>query len=274
MYSMSCDAYTADDHSDRFDSLPESPSLLGDYYSESSNAERGITLSLGDVMSSRGMCEDFKEFEARDEPPALTQELRAHLATTTLHLSESSPMMVFNDLLALLRQAVDARVNKVNRKKCSLKATVILDGFACDLKVKLFRQHQSGIVVEFQRMSGDGATFMNVFHRASAYLQRDASHQGHASDQVAPRSALWRTPHTKDLPLDQVVAPLLDLAAFSGCAQLLAEAASTLAVMASSPMVAAELRKSCALAALANLQREDDFRVDFPTSRLLSCIRG
>jgi len=250
------------------------PALPGDFYCELDDVVRGVTLPLGDAMGFSDSCAGSKahmlgcasnsgnEFEESDAPPPLTEEMKAYLELTTLRLSEYSAVKVANQLLTFLAQVVDARVHKVNHKKFTIRAEVVLDDFHCDLKVRIYQQVQTSIV-EFQRRSGDTVAFNKFFRQASAYLQGHAFY-GASSPPPIPRMIT--------LPPDQAIAPLLDMTHPCQDLAILAEVAAVLAVLAKDPKVAAQLRTACASSALQQLQRVHDFSVACPTSQLLSCI--
>lgn len=76
-------------------------------------------------------------------------------------------------------------------------------------------------------------------------------------------------PQTVALAPAQRIAPLLDLATNGQDVNLLAEVAAVLAVMAQDPLVAAEIRKPCALSAMQQLRHVSKFNVTFPASNVL-----
>jgi len=261
------------------------PPLPGDFYCERNNeVVRGVTLSRnGDVNFGQSFvgCEvgklekaeisskifqKFEEFEPTDAAPALSNEAKAYLGATTLQLRECSPVAAGNNLISFLRKMVHAQINNVSRKKFSIRAQTVLDGFSCQVKAHIYEQ-DGGSIVELQRRSGDAVAFNRLFLKLSEYLQAPSCPHvvldGVASLNVSQMTAL---------PPAEAIAPLLDMATYSHDVHLLAEVASVLAVMAMDPMVAEHLRMPCAASALQQLQHESDFSVAFPTSRMLSCF--
>lgn len=256
--------------------------LAGDFYCETDDVVRGVTIPGDETgfgpSQSYGGCPFSKfellagshnprqEFESTGIPPALSEEVKTYLEATTLQLSNCLPATVGNDLLTFLRERVNAQVEKVNLKKFTIRAEVLVEGFACNVKVKIY-QHEQTTFVEFQRRSGDAVAFLKFYHKASGYLQ------GHSHDQVTSEACgAPETPHVPALPPNEAIRPLLDMVSFNQDANLLAEVASALSAMAKDPMIAAELRKPCAFSVLQQLREVNDFSVAFPTSQVLSCM--
>jgi hypothetical protein len=67
-----------------------------------------------------------------------------------------------NTLLACFAAIADVHVEKVNRKKCSIKACVDRGACSCCFKARIY-QGENGRVVEFQRRSGDVLAFQVLF---------------------------------------------------------------------------------------------------------------
>lgn len=222
-----------------------------------------------DVGLSR-TCKGSNEFETVWTPPILSEEQMTQLETTTLHLRGDSPRCVGNDLLAFLSFGVCARVDKINAKKCSIRAGLLVDGFACEVKVRIYQHNacHGGSVVEFQKRSGDALAFAKFFRRASAHLQ------GHSFHETSMCS--WNPcdgPTLEKPPPAEAVAPLIEMAISTSCLTLLAELASLLALLAAQDStVAARLHMPCARSVIEKLQEEEDFRIALPTSQLISCI--
>jgi len=274
---MVYDATFADQFQGEF-STESLPALSCDFYNLPDDVVRGITLTssgpadycqtFDGKLENPEPCVHLKtEFEDVDVPPRLSDELRAYLEVTTLPLSEQAPRTAGNKLLTFLKKVVEARVNRVNWKKFSIRADAVLELRSCNIKVRIY-QEDAGCIVEFQRRSGDALAFMQLYRRAALYLQ------GPSSDQAARIGGnLPQIPHTMgSLPPDQAIAPLLNMVQSSADVHLLAEVASALSTMAADPMVAQELRMPCAFSALQQLQQVNDLSVALPTSRLLACI--
>jgi len=250
------------------------PSLMGDFYCEPDDVVRGVTLPLGDGFGFSQACDIDKfsqfahvepfsipsnEFQTSDVPPALPDELRPHLEATTLHLSEHSAVIAGNSLITFLEHVVHARIKKVNHKKFTIRADIIIEGFPCDIKVRIY-QEQRASLLEFQRRSGDTVAFMRFYSQASGYLQGQ-----HAAVDS------WRQPeipHMARLPPDEAIAPLIDMAEFHDV-NLLSDAAAALAAMSDDPAIACQLRMPCAFSVMQHLQQVNDFSVAFPTSHML-----
>lgn len=250
------------------------PALMGDFYCEPDDVVRGLTLPLGDAFGFSQACDIDKfsqfahvealsipssEFHSSDVPPALPDEMRPHLEATTLLLSEHSPIIAANSLLTFLEQVVHARIKKVNRKKFTIRADVSIEGFPCDIKVRIY-QEQRASLLEFQRRSGDAVAFMRFYTQASGHLQgQPALVDGWRPPEIPRMASL--------LP-DEAIAPLIDMAEFHDV-NLLSDAAAALAVMSDDPAVACHLRMPCAFSAMQHLQQVNDFSVALPASRVL-----
>jgi hypothetical protein len=187
----------------------------------------------------------------------MSRETKQLLEATSLKLPECTPMAAGNCLLAFLTEVVDTRVQKVNSKKFTIRAEVVLDGLSCDIKVRIYKQDQAS-VVEFQRRSGDIVAFSNLYWQASRYLQGNSLHDLALADN-----------DMLSAPGDQAIAPLLDMAAFSQDISLLSDVASVLSVLAKHPVVSAQLRTAVALSVLQHLQQFDEFSVALPMRALL-----
>lgn len=252
--------------------------LAGDFYCERENVVRGLSLACSDVMGLSQTYEELKQaaaswnpsrdFDSMHAAPVLTEETRHNLQSTTLHLSNSLPITAGKALLRFLTQDVQARVNKVNPEKYTVRAEVNLDGLVFAVKIRIY-QHEKASFVEFARRSGDSVAFSRFYHMVSAYLQ------GQSHGQTYLDAGRFRT-----VPLDADVAPLspydsithlLDLAKNP---YLLAEVASALCILAMQDgRVAAELSStSCGLSMLQQLSEVDDFSVSLPTAALRSCM--
>jgi hypothetical protein len=261
------------------------PRLPGDFYHEADDVVRGITLPFEDTVNVSGVFAAGElgkgHFQNTDVPPVLSEETEAYLATTTLRLSGSASA-VGNNLLTFLRKAVDSNTEtlKINPNKFTIRTEVMLDGFPCEIKVRIYKDGQS-ILVEFQRRSGDAVAFVKLYHQASLHLQADSREGPFLHQSILDDGKVQEIPHTGALPPDRAIAPLLDMANFSQDVNLLSrwhvnllsEVASALATMSEDPQVAPQLhvRMQCGLSVLEKLRQVDDFSVAFPT-RMLSCF--
>jgi len=263
------------------------PLCIGDFYQEPDDVVRGLTLpfgcgsshlgggelSFGDMCDgdkmSHSMClgtfSDFADhFDAEYKPPVVSEEIQAFLESTSLQLSNHSPIAAGNDLLSFLRNEIDAKVNKVSKNKFTLRAEVFVGGLWCSIKVRIY-EDGGGSIMEIQRRSGDSISFFSLYRQVSEHFL------GSSSLQTVSSSPL-KVPDIPSFPANQGIAPLLDMADSCGDTNVLAEVASTLNAMAADPAVAAELRMPRAIAVLEQLSQVSDFRVSFPTSQLLSCM--
>jgi len=255
------------------------PTLSGDFYCQEDDVCRGLTLSLDDAFgfgnafdvdrtckftqpgTSPNSCKDFvTEYVA----PALSEDVKAFLESTTLQLSESSTVTVGNRLLSFFRNDVDAKIKKMSQTKFTIKAEVFVGGIWCCLKVRIY-QNEDGSLVEFQKRSGDTVAFFQLYRKVSAYLLGDSYPQ-------TASLGLPKLPQIDALPAEQAIAPLLDMADSCQDMNLLAEVAAALNAMANDPAVAAALRMPCAVSVLRQLEQVEDFRVAYPTSNMLACI--
>jgi hypothetical protein len=258
------------------------PKLAGDFYGEVDNVTRGVTLPCGFGLGFDQPCDVHwlskldglgsfqpvgQAFMSTDVPPSLEQETQTYLGVTTIECSYS-PITAGNKLVMFLESMVDAdtRHLKVSRKKFTIRAEVVEDGFVCGIKIRIYQQECASIV-EFQRRSGDIVAFNKLFRKASGYLGK------HSCDPIGQDIWISRDiPCVASLPPKEAIAPLLDLVSSCRHTQMLAEVASSLSVIAMDPMVAAQLRMHCAFSVLQELREVSDFSVSFPTSKLLSCL--
>lgn len=261
----------------------------GDFYGERKEVTRGVTFhlssdalmgfsqiddkqhELGNLKSNHAAVHKHaREFDPAHVPPPLEQEVADHLLATKVELSQSSPVRVGNTLLIFLTEKIDARVNKVNIVKYTIRAEAILDGLAFVVKIRLY-QKETATVVEFQRRSGDSVAFNKFYHKASAYLH------GRPDDQwVQDCWSFCQTPlQVAPVSPKDAIAPLIDMAHLNPNPILLAEVASALCAMAKQDrLVAEELQKPCGLAVLEQLEKYDDFSVSFPTHALRRTLLG
>jgi len=274
------------------------PSLTGDFYREPDDVVRGITLaesfSTMDVVGCSlddhymafsadikgpaldetrfGKCgasssQSSTFFQTTDVPPPLSEEMRLLLEKSTLHLSQHSPAAAGNLCLKFFREIVDASITKFREKKFIIRALAVFEGLPCDVKVRIYQGEAGGSVVEFQKRSGDSLAFMWMFRLATKYFEDPASRPVHAKPPELPPVV-----GSVELLPEHAIAPLLGIAGTSEDVNELSSVASTLCAMAEDPKIAEQLRQPCAFSVVQRLQQVKDFRVAFPTSRLVSRI--
>jgi hypothetical protein len=242
--------------------LSTSPPLLhGDFYCGSADVSRGLTLPPLDEVASLGI-----RFHATDIAPVLSEDVKSYLEATTVILDDCLPMDAGNKLLTFFEDQDEARVSKVSRKKFTIRAAAIVQGFDCDVKIRIY-QHDFSCALEFQKRDGDSVAFIKLFGLAAKHLQLSDGRFA-----VMDRDTPGEVEQTIAVSPAQRLAPLLDMARSCENQKLLAEVSSVLAVAAKDPQVAAELRMPCAFSVLQQLERADDFRVALPASRALMII--
>jgi len=254
--------------------------LPGDFYgAHVDDVLRGISLPIFDEMSlsqefDGGNLSKLQQmapspddvFKHTDVAPTVSEYMKPYMEPTIQRLSGQGPVTAGNNLLSFLQEIVDARITKVNQQKFVIRAVVFLEGMSCSVKVRIYQQDQ-GSIVEFQRRSGDGVTFMNLYRDASRYLQA-----GIYADRHHISSHVRKLPEIQHTPTLPTIAPLLNMADSCRNIGLLSEVAAALNAMVEDPEVAAQLRTPCAFSVLQRLQQVDDFSVSFPTSRMLACL--
>lgn len=188
------------------------PPLMGDFYREPEDVCRGITLDLGGAPGSFDgawssdlhdpwVCDAFpklvdssfqpgsahgqgQRFQEIVEPRRVPADPFFFLEKTTHYLSNASPAKAGNRMLDFLEQEIPSSITKVNETKFSIKAEAFFNGHACQIKVKIYQQ-DLGCAVEFQRRSGDGYAFKEIYEKAVQYLNDNTAKEGF---QQLPRS--------------------------------------------------------------------------------------
>jgi hypothetical protein len=199
-------------------------------------------------------------------PPELSPEIAAYLEKTTVHLSTGEPVMLANEVLRFLQTAIGGQVDKVSRLKFSVRAQAYMAGHWCSIKIRVYR-NQGGHTWEIQKRSGDPLAFASLYRQVKNQLENPG---------LQP-SENYNAPQPKMLGLScppYSIQPLLDIAHYHTDINMLAEAASGLAVLAQDAEVAAELRKPTGVAVMEKLKGFDDFKVAYPTSQLFNCVYG
>lgn len=244
----------------------QGPAFFGDFYRETDNVCRGVTLPQGDVpgaipfkdfgdgdfyrepdragfglssdmgFSSSTLLENVgintETFMPTDFPPPSPTDSFFKLEMTTLYVASSMPCEIGNHLLDFLGTEVVSTITKMRRAKFSIKADVFVDSMMCSLKIRVYSQESGQFAIEFQRRSGDTISFNVTFQKLAAYLKLRLSMLSNAPD--APVVLF----HSEPLPLSQGTmsdthfAPLFDLAGLVGSPGLQAEAAACLSKMA------------------------------------------
>lgn len=245
----------------------QGPAFFGDFYRETDNVCRGVTLPQGDVPGalpfkdfgggdfyrepdragfgfSSGMDMGFssstllenvgintESFMPADFPPPSPTDSFFKLEMTTLFVASSMPCEIGNHLLDFLGTEVVSTITKMRRAKFSIKADVFVDSMMCSLKIRVYRQESGQFAIEFQRRSGDTISFNVTFQKLAAYMKSRLCMLTNAPD--APVVLF----HSDPLPLPQGLmsdthfAPLFDLAGLVGSPGLQAEAAACLSKM-------------------------------------------
>lgn len=268
---------------------------MGDFYSFNEDVHRGLTMGIGDLMSSELGPSGFQfdsvpakdKHDARDEqaqflhgdvPPALPSDPYFCLESTVVIIRETlSPEHIGNGLLSLLREEVAASITKMRRIKFSVKAHVFIQGLQCEVKVRVYKQ-EFGYTVEFQRRSGDILAFRGLFRLASERLDsysRAASEEQHAFAGVH-ESMVLQVPSAVGQPgtskQELSIVPLLEMARGTSDVCMQSEVAEALAAYASDANFSSQLSTLDALDVCDKLSRVDHVSVAHPMRRLTAAL--
>jgi len=206
---------------------PDDLLLEGDFYRESNDVTRGVTLPLG--FSEEGAFQDF-ETNILLSKTALSYEgesifsdlvlppLLPAVSPTSLVLRAESPGAVAQSLLDFLANE-SGEILKVSAQKFAVKAdvfqTVNSSILICRLKARVYR-FSDALVVDFCRRSGDALAFQHTFVRASQHLLQSftaVEAAGAEKIQQPWQSAelLLDSPKTADCLEEPALDPLLDM---------------------------------------------------------------
>mmetsp|Transcript_20503 Transcript_20503/g.37038 ORF Transcript_20503/g.37038 Transcript_20503/m.37038 type:complete len:308 (-) Transcript_20503:261-1184(-) len=219
--------------------------LDSDFYCESDDGVRGVTLDLDSDMTS--FCTAFVGYDEDGSAKACLKQ-----SPTRQFTGRAAPRQLPDDDLELTSVTVDPRVTasdvcnilyayttsevtasnvKINPEKYTIKADILHpDGATCTYKVCVYsKEPDSGLVVVFRRRGGDAITFNRIFRHAAAHLhfhleKRGDSQPGMERDLKVPVPV----PMTPETDLQ----PLLDMLAGKGEERIRTEAAIALSAMA------------------------------------------
>ncbi|CAK9105568.1 unnamed protein product [Durusdinium trenchii] len=249
------------------------PLGLGDFYREQDDVVRGITLNTSDALPSESFdwpsledsdwskaLEVHSEAEKRqvdaatlvfgpeDLPPMLPPE-SDYVEANTVHLSNETPgWMVGHRLLSFLQEKAVSHIKKVNKKKFTMKASVLCNGNVCEIKVRAYRtgqERRQETLVMLHRLQGDSIAFNALFRllkqdltsltselKAPCAVPAEVSPLPEASShEVHELPAVAQTKTTAP-PNSAFLTPLMDAAHNAEDTQAQAEAAASLAAAA------------------------------------------
>jgi len=218
------------------------------------------------------------EFDDSHEAPGIPSDPFFCLEQTHFNLPNSSPAQAAKQALKFIDNELPSSITKVSHKKFSLKADVSLDGYTCDLKVRVYKQ-VLGCTVEFQRRGGSCVAFRDVYTRAvQSFLG-----SGFEFDSQSARPADVALPCPRQvgkLPTHLVGEEARDMSVIVDLAKckevgLQAEAASFLAEeLREEPSKAWQSLSEVAdlTTVLLNLLQTDCFSVALPTARVLAYL--
>lgn len=245
----------------------QGPAFFGDFYRETDNVCRGVTLPQGDVPGalpfkdfgggdfyqepdragfgfSSGMDMGFssstlldsagistESFMPTDFPPPSPTDSFFKFEMTTLYVASTFPYEIGNHLLDFLGKEAVSTITKMRRAKFSIKADVFVDSMMCSLKIRVYRQESGQFAIELQRRSGDTISFNVTFQKLAAYLKPRLYMLTDAPD--APVVLFHSDPLSlpQGTMSDAHFAPLFDLAGLVGSPGLQAEASACLSKM-------------------------------------------
>lgn len=150
---------------------------------------------------------------------------------------------------------------------CKIKFAVKLNVFdkgsmVCSLKFRMYKQRSGELVVEFQRRSGDTVAFHSILEQACS------KSESHLTCTKPPVNAT----QPSDQPEGSVIAqctPLVEMLCFVDAPQMQAEAAASLANVASQDQIV-DVCSAPLLNTIKNLLQIDRIDVAYPTACLLS----
>lgn len=266
--------------------------LDGDYYREPDDLVKGISVCGGGSSFAPSPFAEFglssnhdysstlkskidvvdERFQAGDAPPSVPSDSFFTLEVTTLYASCHSPFVIGNSLLDFLATQVVSTLTKVRRAKFSMKADAFVDNMMCTMKIRVYSQISGQYAIEFQKRSGDGIAFGNIFQKATAYLQS----QPHLS--LRPTEVTTQPISFQPLPLpadlveysigEEDILPIVNMAGLVDAPWLQVEAATTLGNMAAEgkPVI----RSNLVFQGIGELMQSSSTDVSLPTSRLIS----
>mmetsp|Transcript_130348 Transcript_130348/g.230319 ORF Transcript_130348/g.230319 Transcript_130348/m.230319 type:complete len:306 (+) Transcript_130348:112-1029(+) len=221
------------------------PPLASDFYCESDDGVRGVTLDLNSEMTS--FCRAFvgydedgsakaclkqsptRQFTGRAAPRQLPDD---DLEVTSVTVDpRATAADVCNILHAYTTSEVTATNVKINPKKYTIKADILHpDGATCTYKVCVYsKEPLGGLVVVFRRRGGDAIAFNRIFRHAAAYLH---SHLEKHGDSHPEMERDLKAPVSEPTTPETDLQPLLDMLAAKGEERIQAEAAIALSAMA------------------------------------------
>mmetsp|Transcript_139633 Transcript_139633/g.246573 ORF Transcript_139633/g.246573 Transcript_139633/m.246573 type:complete len:306 (+) Transcript_139633:90-1007(+) len=221
------------------------PPLASDFYCESDDGVRGVTLDLNSEMTS--FCRAFvgydedgsaktclkesptQQFTGRATPRQLPDDdLEVTSVTVDPRVTASD---VCNILYAYTTSEVTASNVKINPEKYTIKADILHpDGATCTYKVCVYsKEPLGGLVVVFRRRGGDAIAFNRIFRHAAAYLH---SHLEKHGDSHPEMERDLKAPVSEPTTPETDLQPLLDMLAAKGEERIQAEAAIALSAMA------------------------------------------
>lgn len=228
-------------------------------------------------------------------PPPIPDDENFQLESSTFRVSGCKPHSILEELLEFFDVWLeDARVEKKNYRKFSVKAVVCLDGFRCSLKVRVYTEdtcNAEGLVtyaIEFQRRDGNALAFRKVFAAAESRVKPRLS-EGAEFGATPHAKALFRETPAQNLPGGRIriLPPLsannsgaggakevhqvvLEMAqALQSPTSQLEAAGKMLALAQEGPTGVQALASDAAVEAVKALVQSDDADVNFLTASLL-----
>lgn len=213
-----------------------SAAFAGDFYRESNDVTRGVTLGDFGVDSFQAHESDWfspaKDFFEPAEPREVPW---AGVTSTSLLVPRSSAAAaeVATAVEGFLREQASFSVLKVNPQKLSTRAVARFQQLgACDLKARLFQQSDDSFVLELAKRSGCALAFAEVFRQVAGFLVARFKGVRAANGGTLPVNDGW-TPLAAPLvagPLaEEDYSPLMEAAAVSADTESQVEAIAALA---------------------------------------------
>eukprot|EP00913_Durusdinium_trenchii_P002634 g2439.t1 len=145
--------------------------------------------------------------------------------------------MVGHRLLSFLQEKAVSHIKKVNKKKFTMKASVLCNGNVCEIKVRAYRtgqERRQETLVMLHRLQGDSIAFNALFRLLKqdlTSLTSELKERHNRSHEVHELPAVAQTKTTAP-PNSAFLTPLMDAAHNAEDTQAQAEAAASLAAAA------------------------------------------
>jgi hypothetical protein len=278
--------------------------LSGDFYMEPNDITRGVTLDIFDSSlhlqhDSKFLTQSFvyegsqtssswlfsgtatvgtsmSPFREEDDAPTLPVDELFQLERTTIPVQGMSAAQTANSVMNFVNDSAASVIIKVNQRKFTIKAEIIVDRLLWEVKARVYRQASRQYCVEVQRRSGDAFAFNRwyqcLFQHMNLCIDGMDSKLASASAMCSGEGIFLETPSWDGADLETSVDPLLTIVESSNDRKLQSEAVLALAQAAQSIEIAAQLCSLQVVSLLHSLTEVVCFSIMEPLSRLASCL--